>query len=116
MKNFARKSFVAALMVLPLLSHAAEKDCGGGTITAIHEFSDFSAVRISFSASMPYLGERLWFGNVFVKDSKLRNVAAAAFHSGSLVKIYTTDGSCEHVSAIAVCKDQDTCNQMIATY
>lgn len=115
MKNFARKSFVAALMVLPLLSHAASTDCGGGTISALRENSNnspYSALIMNWSSSMPFKGNQTWYDAVIVRNDKARTAASGAFYSKTFVRLFTSGNSCVNIDEVVLCKDEDTCRNI----
>jgi hypothetical protein len=118
MKNFIRKSFVVAIMVMPILSHAG-RDCGGGTISAIRENANngqMSALVMNWSSVMPkkYIGSSEWYNNsVVVRDAKARTAAMAAYHAGGVVRLYTNGNDCVNVDEVVLCKDETTCSQMV---
>ena len=128
MKNFVRKTFVVALMVLPLLSHAGERDCGGGTITAIEENylgRGFTAFSVQQGASHPFVStygghmlvhtnaQEAYESSVNLEKAKLlRSTLLAAFHAGSYVRFKSNTDvypNCWDVTQARVCKDEASC-------
>jgi len=114
MKNFARKSFVAALLVLPMLSQATTyANCGAGTINGYVVKADGNVV-IDVNFSPNYPSSQTWESTFLFtalssdQASGLRSTLAAAYHSGSFVKFY---GSldCLHIAAVGVCASESSC-------
>jgi len=119
MKNFARKSFVVALMVLPLLSQARQ-DCGGGTVKSIRDnaggYGYFNAT-VNWSPNYQPKGG-LWIdGSIVVhvegnqpKLTAARNNIVAAFYSGSFVRFFNLMANdCSNIDEVVVCKDESAC-------
>ena len=121
MKNFISKSLVMALTVLPLLSHAQTKDCGGGYIKQIisgvgNESYRYELAIIDWSTQYPPNTEAsggvpLHTGNP-ARD-RLRSTALSAFHAGSFIRFGVDSGGgnhCYNSNKIMICKSESTCN------
>ena len=119
MKKFICKSFVVALMVLPLVSHA--KYCGGGYIENFTSGQGdnsyrYDHLKMNWSSAYPLNeqsgnGVGLHYSKGPAWD-KLRSTALAAFFNGSFVRFATENAeSCFNVTKIMVCKDEASCNR-----
>jgi hypothetical protein len=128
MKNFIQKSFVVSLMVIPLLSHAGERDCGGGFIKAIEEnYLDrgFTGLVVASGTTHPinesHNGRMLLRTNIqegiplvaFEKAKLMRTTLIAAFHAGNYVRFKSDTAIspyCWDVTQVRVCRDEASCN------
>jgi len=128
MKNFIRKSLVVALIALPMFSHAAIRDCGGGTIKSIEEnylnrgFTGFKVVSgTTHPINQSHNGRMLLSTNIqegiplvaFEKAKLMRVTLLSAFHAGNYVRFKsdtTISPYCWDVTEVQVCRDEASCD------
>jgi hypothetical protein len=117
MKKIIRKSFVVALIAMPMFSHAMI--CGGGKINGLALRGDGNlAIEMQFlpNYSSP---QSLWEDNIMwtqLSGDKLvavRSQLTAALHSGNFVRVYG-GSDCVNVTSVAVCPSAAPCK--IANY
>ncbi len=118
MKNFIIKSFIVALTVLPLLSHA--KICGGGKVAGIAVRGDGN---LSFEMQFaPGFGspQNLWEDNIMYTQltgdrlTAVRTQLTAALHAGNFVRTYSDFDDCVKITSVVVCPTTSSCK--IANY
>ena len=93
MKNFVRKSLVAALISLPLLSHAL--DCGLHTVLNVHQGSWGSvifAVKNSDGTVVKYVRPDLSIFNTSDKVRSLTTMVVSAKINGTAVRLGVAEG------------------------
>jgi hypothetical protein len=118
MKKIFRKSFVLALIALPLLSHA--KICAGGKVNGIAVRGDGN---LSFELQIaPGFGspDGLWEDNIMWTSltgdrlTAVRTQLTAALHSGNFVRTYSDLNDCVKITSVVVCPTTSSCK--IANY
>lgn len=117
MKNVIRKNLIMALLALPMLSTATTyTDCGVGTISSLIVRHDGNVgIEINFIAKNPGTGyhehSNFMYTGVAPQDTAgVRSTLLSAFHAGSVVQFFGSDGMClNRIVAIGICDSSSTC-------